>query len=368
MKHYFLLYSCILCAFLSCCKKNPEVIQHSETLIIYMAADNNLKSNALLNVYDMVEGIGPDQKVIVFFDKGDKSSYLMEINKKNGVSIHQQVVKQYSDMNSASSSTLHFILKEVIKRYPSEQYGLILWSHGTSWFPSSKPQTKSFGIDKGATIEINDLANALPTKFKYILFDACLMGSVEVASELQNHTDYLLASPTDILKTGMPYKEILPILLNYSQTVKARLVEVCKTYIAHYKQNKGELQSATIALYDLNNIELVQHTMSEIITDYPKVKIGAEGVQRLHKEADCYDLVDAIEKSYGEDSAIKMIKTLNSFILYTDHTDRFQQSLLLKRFHGISCYIPVDKKTYFPDFYSALYWSRITHYNEAIFP
>lgn len=62
------------------------------------------------------------------------------------------------------------------------------------WFPALKPKTKSFGVYNQSTMETHDLATALPTKLKYILFDACLTGSVEVASELQNTINYLTGS------------------------------------------------------------------------------------------------------------------------------------------------------------------------------
>ncbi|QZT38788.1 hypothetical protein K5X82_07770 [Halosquirtibacter xylanolyticus] len=365
MKHLLFILIATIC--FSCKQSESLKPQASETLVIYMAADNDLKGNALLNVYDMVEGIKEDQKVVVFMDKGDKSSYLMELNKKNGTSIHRQVVKQYPDQNSADSHTLHQVLKEVIERYPSQQYGLILWSHGTSWFPAPKPKTKSFGVDKQSTMEIHDLASALPTKFKYILFDACLMGSVEVTSELQNNTDYLIASPTDILTTGMPYQKILPILLNTQQTVEKRLKEVCKTYIKHYKQKEGKMQSASIALYNLNNINMVQTAMQQIITNHPNTKVKAANVQKLHKQADCYDLIDMIEKNYGTKAATQMKSTLSSFILFHDHTDKFQENLSLDNLHGINCYIPVDPNTYYPEFYYNLQWSKITQYHKAIF-
>ncbi|QZT39057.1 hypothetical protein K5X82_09185 [Halosquirtibacter xylanolyticus] len=339
----------------------------SETLVIYMAANNDLKGNALLNVYDMVEGIKKDQKVIVFMDKGDKNSYLMEINKKNGTAIHRQVVKQYPDQNAADSRTLHQILKEVIDRYPSQQYGLILWSHGTSWFPAPKPKTKSFGVDKQSTMEIHDLATALPTKFKYILFDACLMGGVEVASELQNSTDYLIASPTDILTTGMPYKKILPILLNTQPTVEERLKEVCKTYIDHYKQKERKMQSASIALYNLNHIPSVQLAMQKVVANHPNTKVNATNVQKLHKQADCFDLIDMIKKNFGTKAARQMKISLSSFIIYQDHTEKFQEILPLQNTHGINCYIPVDPNTYYPEFYTNLQWNKITQYHTVIF-
>lgn len=113
MKYLLFIILAIVC--ISCNRKNDIRPQCNETLIIYMAADNNLKSNALLNVFDMIKGIKKDQKVIVFMDKGDKSSYLMELNKKNGTAIHRQVVKQYLDQNTADSRVLHQVLKDIIE-------------------------------------------------------------------------------------------------------------------------------------------------------------------------------------------------------------------------------------------------------------
>ncbi|MDC1105322.1 hypothetical protein OAT16_01365 [Prolixibacteraceae bacterium] len=82
MKHLLFILIATIC--FSCKPTESLKPQSSETLVIYMAADNDLKGNALLNVYDMVEGIKEDQKVVVFMDKGDKSSYMMALNKENG--------------------------------------------------------------------------------------------------------------------------------------------------------------------------------------------------------------------------------------------------------------------------------------------
>ena len=57
----------------------------------------------------------------------------------------------------------------------------------------SLPEVKSIGQDQVGNygsyqsyeIEIEDFAKALPMKMEYILFDACLMGGVEVAYEIR---------------------------------------------------------------------------------------------------------------------------------------------------------------------------------------
>ena len=45
-----------------------------------------------------------------------------------------------------------------------------------------------------------------------LMFDACLMGSVEVAAEFAGIADVLVASPAEILTTSFPYHTIIPAL------------------------------------------------------------------------------------------------------------------------------------------------------------
>ncbi len=42
-------------------------------------------------------------------------------------------------------------------------------------------------------------------KMDYILFDDCYMSSIEVAYDLKDVTDYLIASPTEVMVYGYPY-------------------------------------------------------------------------------------------------------------------------------------------------------------------
>ena len=58
-------------------------------------------------------------------------------------------------------------------------------------------------------IEIKDLANAIPYKLDYILFDACLMATVEVAWELRNVCDYLAVSPCEIPAAGFDFRNLV---------------------------------------------------------------------------------------------------------------------------------------------------------------
>ena len=117
-------------------------------------------------------------------DLARESPYLLEMTPGSG-----KIMKTYSEINSASAARMQEVLMDIIELYPARSYGLILWSHGTSWLPSNT-SLRSFGKDHGSEMDIPDLSISLPVYFDFILFDACLMGSVEVAYELKDNTGH----------------------------------------------------------------------------------------------------------------------------------------------------------------------------------
>ena len=182
-----------LMTFIACDEEREEyvtpVVQAERTIIVYMAADNDLSADALADIEEMKCGfIDNDVHLIVFLDMTKTLPYLLEITTGSG-----NIVKTYSEINSASASQMHEVLNDIINLYPAHSYGLILWSHGTTWLPSNT-QLRSFGIDHGSEMNILALSLALPVHFDFLLFDACLMGAVEVAYELQDKTNYIIAS------------------------------------------------------------------------------------------------------------------------------------------------------------------------------
>jgi hypothetical protein len=91
---------------------------------------------------------------------------------------------------------------------------------------------RSFGEENGKGFEIDELAEAIPDHlFDFILFDACSMGAVECVYELKDKAGYIVASPSEILTVGFPYRTILPRLF----TKEADLANVAKDFYEFFK-------------------------------------------------------------------------------------------------------------------------------------
>lgn len=98
-------------------------------------------------------------------------------------------------------------LKDSTSRPSPLSFGIDVGEHGNMY-----SDTSGDGITLGAQMNIADMAKAIHDSglhLTYIFFDACLMQCVEVAYELRNVTNYLIASPISIAAAGAYYTHLL---------------------------------------------------------------------------------------------------------------------------------------------------------------
>ena len=119
--------------------------EQSRTVLVYLAADNNLCQWVNLNISQMrslANTFPENSNLLVYVDKYVKSKsgeyqdiapMLLHVTYKS-----IDTVKVYQEMNSADASTLRMIINEVKTRWEAESYGLLLWSHGMGWIPNSQ--------------------------------------------------------------------------------------------------------------------------------------------------------------------------------------------------------------------------------------
>lgn len=118
----------------------PEGSTYRRTVLVYMAAQNSLGADgyAQQDSAEMANGmkyLHPGERVLMFLDD-NRPPRLYELRKAFST---PRLVKQWKDeLNSADPQTLTSMLDTMQRNYPSETYGLVLWSHATGWIPSPK--------------------------------------------------------------------------------------------------------------------------------------------------------------------------------------------------------------------------------------
>ena len=360
---------------LSACEKEEEpqvVLSAGRTVLVYFAADNNLSGSVEGDIAAMEKGLlgtaMHDGNLLIYVDKKGRSPQLLQLTQV-GDSIRRELIEEYVvDQSSATTERLSQVLHQVTQAYPSEHYGLVLWSHGTAWLPSNyKNYLRSFGTDTGGhSMSIADLSAALSGyHFDFLLFDACYMASLEVAYALRTCCDYLIASPTEVLADGFPYQLFMQDL--FAPT--ANVVDIATQFYTYYQSSYG-----TISVTKMAELEALADACRTIFHGKSEEELFAVPVQELqimeyltgevHALYDCADYVRqlATDTQYAafqsclEQAVIYKATTPQSAYAYA-----FGTKLPIDRFSGLSIYVPQAELAELNSWYQQLGWYQAVY-------
>ena len=297
------------------------------------------------------------------------------------------------------------VLNCVRERFPAAGYGVIFSSHATGWMPEGYysdpyyfdggsgddfwnaprrlyryreigddawPAVKSVGQEyadgtsESYEIDLEDFADAIPFKLDYLIFDACLMGGVEVAWALRDKASLVAFSQTEILADGMPYKTLGNTLLG---PAGPDVRKVCEDYFEQYSSRSGSSRSATISLIDTRGMEALAGECALLFEQYRDeiASLQYKSVQCFGRYVSGYDrhwffdLRDIIEKAGATEEELEAFDViLSGAVLYAAHTPTFL-NLTINTDCGLSMYLPVAGSDYLNEFYrSSISWNDVT--------
>ena len=359
--------------FWGCTNDVPDPVAPTRTVLIYMAADNSLSSYSYKNIESIVQGTTKAAlnggNLVVYVDAADAAPQLLQIKVKSDGTIQKLAIKDYAEQNSADPLVMRGIFDEVRTSFPADSYGLVLWSHGTAWLPYNvQPMLRSFGQDESNWMEIDELAEALPDHvFDFIMFDACYMASTEVAYALRDKADYILASPTEVLGEGFPYK----LIIGNFFTETAGLQQIAETFYNYYNQKEKIIeQSASVSLIATEQLDNLAAICREIVIGKENA-IASLPIQELQQLEylgytyhALYDFDDFISRLATETQYTNYLSILNKVVLYkqtTPNATYFKGQLVINQFSGLSIYVPQNGLATLNDWYKGMEWYRAVY-------
>ena len=372
-----LLYWFLTIALLLLCacekEEEPQVpLVAGRTVLVYFAADNNLSGSVEGDIAAMEEGLlhtdMHNGNLLVYVDKKGQSPQLLRLVQE-GDSIRRELIEEYAiDHASATAERLHQVLQQVTDTYPSDRYGLVLWSHGTAWLPFDyKNYLRLFGTDTGNHfMSVNDLTAALSDyHFDFLLFDACYMASLEMAYALRHCTDYLIASPTEVLADGFPYQLFMQDLF----TPEANVVDIATQFYTYYQSSYGTVSvTKTAELADLATAcrAIFQGKSEEELFAVPvqELQIMEYLTGNVHALYDCADYMRqlATDAQYEEFQSC-----LDRAVIYKATTPKsayayaYGTCLSINRFSGLSIYVPQAELAELNSWYQQLEWYQAVY-------
>jgi hypothetical protein len=347
------------------CKKS-EMVQSREKVnnmvLVYMEANNDLRYDALNSINRMELGAkNLNGTLLVYIKTSSVRSYLLKIKyDEDDNRIVSDTVKVFENNSSSDPEFFKDVVRYAQTEYPADSYGLVLWSHATSWSPASTGtiNTKSFGRDTGKEFDIIELKNAMPDNLEFILFDACSMGGVEVLYEFKDKAKYIIASPTETIAESFPYQSITPMLFQGTAGLKG----VARTYYEYYNAYTDDRQSATVVMVQNSELAGLAQEMKSVMAA-SKVygdQLLSSGVQRLDFTTNfpvaTYDFGDFLDHNFAAAGLNAIHSQMDKLILYKASTSKFL-GVPISKFSGLTCYIPFKGDANL-SYYKRLQWYR----------
>lgn len=342
--------------FSSCLKEEADNRQQlpERTILFYMAGDNSLsgetqeKVDALASAWN----IKGENRLLVFQDRGGENApRLLEIKTGADGKGTIEVLEEYKDGNSASIKVFVRVLNDMVRYCPSSDYGLVLFSHSSGWFPAGTfAQPRSVVTDGDTEFELVDFARAIPNgQFRFIIFESCLMAGAEVAYELKDKTDYILASSAEILSPGFTplYGKMLECLYKTAPDLTGFAGE----YYDYCNRLSGDNRSATVSVVSTAGIDLLKSLLARAESHVEHWEwVERDGIQHFDRRAKdylFYDLEGYIKSIGTQEEINELAGILEGTVLYKAATDEFMPGdpygFPVKQHCGLTIYIPVAK-------------------------
>jgi hypothetical protein len=334
----------------------------SWTILVYMAADNNLEPFALQDLAEMA-AVGSTDAVHVVAQIDRSAGYSAQAigNLPNFTGTKRLLVRQGSldvldtlgQVDSGSGATLADFITWGMTTFPADRTALVLWDHGGGWY--------GYGQDEaaGSIIRPEALRNAIAqglggassARLALVVFDACLMGTFEIANMLKPYAEYMLASEEVVPGHGLDYRALAGLAADPTlppPTVARALVD---GYVEQSAANR-DLASITMSvtdLYALGELEAALQNLSTI-GGMPLPAAKATSAGRARAAARSFgnqgqtpgvmvDVVDfaarlaAMDGAYGP-SSTAIAAGVQRAVLYETHGPSRAGS------HGLSVYFP----------------------------
>ena len=229
-------------------------------VLVYMAADNNLKEEGVFILTEMMKGVTPPipgVKVTALFDSG-KEITLYDFNKSRGGldPLGKHGKSDAEALNRPDSENLKDFLAQNADR---ESKNLIVLSgHGGGvvgdFLPSSNPP-RALNISTLGGV-LKSVCGVIDKKIDVLGMDSCLMSMLEVGYELKEYVNMLVGAQGFARNTGWPYNEILPALRDNPspETLACTIVKEYVHYYAPYTRGGISVDNAACDLRYISDL------------------------------------------------------------------------------------------------------------------
>lgn len=360
---------------------------NKQTILVFYPWTGSKSNTGLLgylqnNIDSICDGIIDrkglnNSRVLVFLSDKYNHSTLYDLQyDATTKSVNRVPLKEYEGTSYASAEGFADILNEVKTQADALNYALIVGVHGCGWTYASdwsrypyyarpsvtRPRDNNFsgiqfGPDPNAPLtrffgsvslaenamDISTLAEGIREsglKMQYILFDACYMSNIETAYELKDVTNYMIASGSEIMAAGLPYRS----MWSYLNSATPNYSGIVSTSVNFYKNSSAPF--CNLAAIDCRQVEKLAGVMKDINAEYQlSASVSLDSIQHLDgfRPNLFYDLETYVDSLHPSGYLLDQFKSqLKLTIKASDHTNEAytciysSDSFKIKNYCGIT--------------------------------
>ncbi|HEV3036981.1 MAG TPA: clostripain-related cysteine peptidase [Candidatus Angelobacter sp.] len=245
------------------------------TIMVYIAADDMLSDFAVGSLQQLrrLASENPNIVVAAQFDANGKQNIPRLIFQ--GVADNRKLIRdnKIEDIDSrtdlADPSALREFVNWAYEQRKANHYCLVLWGHGPELLANDYPLLAS-GKKPKRFLTPCDIKNALAStklrkdgcKFDIVAIDACSMSMMEVACELRDHAEFLVASQEDVPDFSFPYDKLLTFgdakdrndIASLCKELPARYIAAYEDYTFTKATQTASITLSSLSLKDAGNV------------------------------------------------------------------------------------------------------------------
>jgi hypothetical protein len=288
------------------------------TVLVYIAGDNDLYKFAIRNI-EQLKRVGSNGllNIVIHFDYHEKGS--PKQTRRFYIERDEIVeIGSYPAMDSGSEKTLIDAGRWAITNFPSENFALVLWNHGSGdinplmtrlinpseffYYDQNKKQivldrsvsfteylikkafergicfddsTGNYLDDTKLTIALQEICKMRKevtgkNKIDIILFDACLMAGIGTATICYPYADYMTASQEVVLGPGYNYWAMIKPLSKGIISPKTFATHIIDSYMLTYAPITQDYTESAFELKHTENLIASINKLSDLIIHYIK--------------------------------------------------------------------------------------------------
>jgi alpha-tubulin suppressor-like RCC1 family protein len=239
------------------------------TYMLYLAGDNDL-SSFLDNISRALEKLpsSPALNVVIFFD-GQENNDTYVWSTGDGA-LHRHRLEE-ADNSSGNPGTLTNFIEWARANFPAQHYYLSIANHGRAtsgigWdLQNGAASSQPDGLDP---VELQAAIAAATRqgawKFDIIHFDACLMALYEMAYQVKDFADYMIASQ-NLTAAFYPYDDYARVVIDDPGIAPAALAKRIAEIYFNHDYMRLNAQPRTISVLNLGLISSVTDALGALV-------------------------------------------------------------------------------------------------------